>query len=304
VTYLRGKSVPSVYVAAVAPDGAHLLENKRLTLDESANKPFSWTPDSKAVLYSSDRNGTPEIFKQDTDQAVAEMMVTSAEYLEQPRVTPDGSEILYISRPKSADPETPASIFAIPIAGGTPRLILKDVHIWNMQCARLPSTMCLYSMTKGDTSETFRFDVRSGKSSASPQVDPFGNWSLSPDGSQRAMLPGRPNGSIRLRSTLTGETRELPVKGWNELGAIDWSADGGSLLVSWENYERDSALLRITLDGRVSVLLRSSNGIRSSRAESGRGIWGAIPSPQKPSSRTTGSRWPLQGLPATRTCGR
>jgi Tol biopolymer transport system component len=256
-----------------------LPENKRLTLDESANKPFSWTPNGKAVLFSSDRNGTPEIFKQDTDQAVAEVMVMSAEYLEQPRVTPDGSEILYISHPKSTDPEAPASIFAIPIAGGAPRLILKDVHIWNMQCARLPSTMCLYSKTKGDTSETFRFDVRSGKSSASPQVDPFGNWSLSPDGSQRAIIPGRPNGTIRLRSTLTGETRELSVKGWNELGAIDWSADGRSLLVTWENYERDSALLRITLDGRVSVLLRSSNGIRSSRAVSGRGIFAAIPSP-------------------------
>jgi len=279
VTYLRGKSVPSVYVAVLAPDGAHLLDSKRLTLDESANKPFSWTVDGKAVLFSSDRNGTPEIFRQNTDQALAEIMLTSAEYVEQPRVTPDGSEILYISRPKSADPETPASIFAIPIAGGAPRSILKDVHIWNMQCARLPSTMCLYSITKGDISETFRFDVRSGKSSAPPQVDPFGNWSLSPDGSQRAILPGRHNGTIRLRSTLTGETRELPVKGWNELGAIDWSADGRSLLVSWENYERDSALLRITLDGRVSVLLRSRNGIRSSRAESGRGIWGAIPSP-------------------------
>jgi len=69
------------------------------------------------------------------------------------------------------------------------------------------------------------------------------------------------------------------------LGAIDWSADGRGLLVSWENYERDSALLRITLNGRVSVLLRASNAdkagaaIRRSRADSGRGIWGAIPSP-------------------------
>ncbi len=48
----------------------------------------------------------------------------------------------------------------------------------------------------------------------------------------------------------------------------EWSADGRSLLVSWHNHELDSAMLRITFDGRASVLLHSSNE-----------IWGAVPSP-------------------------
>ena len=42
---------------------------------------------------------------------------------------------------------------------------------------------------------------------------------------------------------------------------IDWSADGRSLLVGWHGHEGDSALLKVTLDGKVSVLLRSSNYI-------------------------------------------
>ena len=42
---------------------------------------------------------------------------------------------------------------------------------------------------------------------------------------------------------------------------IDWSADGRSLLVGWHGHEGDSALLKVTLDGKVSVLLRSSNFI-------------------------------------------
>jgi Tol biopolymer transport system component len=173
----------SVYIGALAPEGSHLLVNRKLTLDENQNNPFAWTPDSKAVLFNSNRNGTSEIFKQATDQPMAESMMTSAEQLLQPRVTPDGAEILYISTPKS-DLKTPSSIFAIPMAGGTPRLVLKDVRIWNVQCARLPSTICVYSILKGDTSETFRFDVRSGKSADAPQIDPSGNWSLSPDGSR------------------------------------------------------------------------------------------------------------------------
>ena len=196
--------------------------------------PSSWTPDSKAVLFISDRNGTSEIFKQATDQPLAESLMTSAEQLSQPRVTPDGSEILYISTPKSANPETPSSIFAIPIGGGTPRLVLKDVGIWNVQCARLPSTICLYSITKGNTAETFRFDVRSGKSTDPPQIDPECNWSLSPDGSQRAIVAVGPNqGTIQLRSTSSGKTRDLVVKGWNGLMAYRlvrrWKEPSGCL---------------------------------------------------------------------------
>jgi DNA-binding winged helix-turn-helix (wHTH) protein/Tol biopolymer transport system component len=259
LAFLRENTLVSIYIAALAPDGTHLLTNRRLTPDENQNYPFAWTPDSKAVLFSSNRNGTPQIFKQAIDQPLAENLMTSTEQLLQPRVTPDGSEILYISTSKSADLTTAFSIFAIPIAGGTPRLVLKDFRIWNVQCAPLPSTICLYSIQKGETSETFRFDVRSGKSSAPPQVDPTGNWSLSPDGSQRAIIPDNPkNGRIRLRSTLTGETRELAVKGWNELGSITWSVDGKSLLATW-HHESDSALLNVTLDGKVSVLLRSSS---------------------------------------------
>jgi len=146
--FLRGNWLPSVYVGTLAADGMHLLANRRLTLDENENIPGSWTPDSKAVLFSSDRNGTREIFKQAIDQPLAETLVTSVDHVSQPRVTPDGSEILYISTPKSASPETPSSIFAIPIGGGTPRLVLKDVGIWNVQCARLPSMICLYSIAK------------------------------------------------------------------------------------------------------------------------------------------------------------
>src|SRR5205085_966673 len=97
--------------------------------------------------------------------------------------------------------------------GGTPRVVLKDTNIWNVQCARLPSRVCLYSIAKGNTSETFHFDVRNGKSTAPPQIDGEGGWSLSPDGTQRALTS--PNdGSIHLRPTSSGETRNLVVRGW------------------------------------------------------------------------------------------
>jgi Tol biopolymer transport system component len=270
VIFLRGNWLPSVYIGTLTGDGTHLLANRRLTLDENENIPWSWTPDGTAVLFSSDRNGTREIFKQAIDQPLAESLVSGADQVSQSRVTPDGSEILYISTPKSTSPETRSSIFAIPIRRGTPRLILKDVGIWNVQCARSPSTVCLYSNEKGNIWETYQFDVRSGKTIAPPQIDPSSNWSLSPDGSERAIVVYGPNvGKIQLRSTSTGQVRDLVLKGWNGLIGANWSADGKRLLVSWHNFERESALLSVTLDAKVSVLLNSDNPE----------IWAAIPSP-------------------------
>ena len=260
---------PSVYVSSFSRDGA-LLAKRRLTLDESVSIPSSWTPDSKSILFNSDRNGTPEIFKQAVSEPLASGLVASEAQLSQPSVTPDGSEILYISTPKSGSQEAPSSIFAVPMDGGAPRLVLKDVGIYTVQCPRLPSPTCLYGKVKKGTWETFRFDMRSGNRVGNSQIDPKCNWRLSPDGSQRAIVPYHPDqATIQLRSTSTGETRDVVVKGWNGLMAAAWSTDGKSLLASWHNKQSESALLNVTLDGRASVLLHSKSS----------DIWSAIPSP-------------------------
>jgi WD40 repeat protein len=148
----------------------------------------------------------------------------------------------------------------------------------------------MYSNLKGDRTETFRFDVRTGKRSDPPQSDPWCNWSLSPDGSQRAIACGSRKGTIQLRSVLTGETRDLTVKGWDELGSIVWSVDGRSLLTI-SHHESDTVLLNVALGGRVSVLLRSSNPE----------ILGAIPSPDGRSlaiagANTTRNVWQIENF--------
>jgi hypothetical protein len=99
-----------------------------------------------------------------------------------------------------------------------------------------------------------------GNAQQPPEIDPQCNWSLSPDGSQRAIIDLVPNqGKIRLRATSTGDARDQIVKGWNGFQNIDWSADGKSLLVAIWGSDRDSVLLNVTLDGRASVLLQSRN---------------------------------------------
>ena len=260
LAFVRESLQAHVYIGTLSGDGKHLLASRRLTLEDSNDLPYSWTPDSKVVLFMSDRNGTPEIFKQAIDESLAESVVAGPDQLSQPRVSPDGSEILYISTPRQPSPDTPSSIFAVPIRGGAPRLVLKDVGIWNVQCARLPSTVCLYSITQGKQMKTLRFDARNGQTTDLNQLEASANWSLSPDGLERAITVSDPNqGRIQLRSTSTGETNELVVRGWSGFSNIDWSADGKSLHVISLNRAGETTLLDVGLDGSASVLLSGSN---------------------------------------------
>jgi hypothetical protein len=101
-------------------------------------------------------------------------------------------------------------------------------------------------------------------------MDPDCNWSLSPDGSKRAIVMFAPHQEkIKLRSTFTDKASELVINRWSGLMGINWSQDGKSLWVSWHPHQWDSALLNVTLDGKASVVLHSSNPE----------IWHAIPSP-------------------------
>jgi serine/threonine protein kinase/dipeptidyl aminopeptidase/acylaminoacyl peptidase len=260
LAFVRRSFQNHVYIGTLSRDGKQLLASKRMTLEESEDIPYSWTPDSKAVLFSSDRNGIRAIFKQAIDEPLAESLVAGPDQKHIPRLSPDGSEVLYISVPKLASPDTLFAIFAIPISGGAPRLILKDAGIYNLQCARLPSTVCLYSIAQGMQMKTFRFDVRSGKSTDPPQIDPPCNWSLSPNGSEQAIVVFDPDqGKIQLRSTSTGESRELLVNGWSGFIGIDWSADGKSLLVNSLNQAGETTLLNVKLDGSASILVGGSN---------------------------------------------
>ena len=53
-----------VYVADLEAGGKRMGTSQRLTQDERQDYPYSWTPDSKAVFFTSDRDGVFHIFKQ------------------------------------------------------------------------------------------------------------------------------------------------------------------------------------------------------------------------------------------------
>jgi len=255
---------PDVYIAKLEARGTRLTTPQRLTLDDRMDFPFSWTPDSKAVFFDSDRDGTFHVYKQAIDSAVAELLVGGDESLTGPRLNPDGTMLIYLASAKNGDSASASHLMRLPLAGGPPQLILEAPGIMNQQCARLPSELCIFSEVAPGRQKFFQFDPRKGM----PQEltwatvedrDPYNfNWSLSPDGEFLAI--GKKEGVqkepyIRVLSIRDHTQRTMKVQTWAGIASIDWAADGKSLWAVAYTTRDTWALLNIDLLGRVRPML-------------------------------------------------
>lgn len=258
---LRNDLRDHVYVAQLSADQNQLRDSRRLTLIESSDIPSAWTLDNKAVLFQSDRNGHPEIFKQRIDQAQAELLATSPNNSLLPRLSPDGTEVIYESLPPGAPSNAELSIFAVPVPGGVPRKILSWNRVGNLECTRKPADFCLFHATSNNQTHFIRFDPHNGVTSVLPNIqtgEPT-NWGLSPDGAYLAILHYYENsGQIVLYSIGDAKTRTLDVVGWSSLATIDWASDSKSLFVGTMSHSGRGALLRMTLDGKARVLQQAT----------------------------------------------
>src|SRR2546430_16446035 len=122
IAYTKKSLTPGVSVSELSAGRMRLRTPQRLTLDNWRDYPFSWTPDSKAVLFGSDRDGIYHIFKQQIDQTVPELLVGGNEEAMLPRLAPDNSTVLYVTWPKLGAPAGPRHLMRVPLSGGPPQI--------------------------------------------------------------------------------------------------------------------------------------------------------------------------------------
>jgi Tol biopolymer transport system component/predicted Ser/Thr protein kinase len=264
LAFLKFNFQSNVYVAEVQAGGARITTPRRLTLDERNDFPTTWTSDSRAVIFFSDRNGTNQIFKQNLDQHTAEMMISGPEDAWMPRVSPDGKFILSVISPQGFG--GPARIVRVPSGGGTPQLVMEVSRLSNFACASAPSELCFLGELsedgrkisinaidplRGETHEVLNLDIHPGS---------MYNWMPSPDGSRIVFMGFSPlEGRIRLLSLKGEPEREIDVKGWAGFNSIDWAADGKSLFVSSQS-PISSTLLRVDMEGHATPLWDQPGG--------------------------------------------
>jgi DNA-binding winged helix-turn-helix (wHTH) protein/Tol biopolymer transport system component len=254
----RGNTHSQVFVSEFDKGTHRLTAPRRLTMDENSNLPAAWMPDSKSVLFLSDRNGSWKLFEQEIDQPTAEMLV-EAENMETvlPRLSADGSQILFVDVSRPGDASVPIRLMSISLSGGMPRMILQDRGINNFLCARTPSTVCVFNKVVGATSSFITFDPERGKGRELASFDGWPNWGLSPNGSWLAVVTDEHRGRLRFLSLDTGETHDVVVKDWPVLRGVDWTADGESVLIGSVTPKGTSVILGVDMEGRARVLLES-----------------------------------------------
>jgi len=271
----RASSQAHVYVGELEAGGRRLEEPRRLTLDESSDFPSVWTPNSRAVLFQSNRSGNWDIFKQALDQDAAEPVATGPDYKYSPAVSPDGSWILYLSTP-SRGPivSTPAwrafsaailvRVMRVPTSGGAPQLVLEGRGMDHLACARSPATLCVLSEESPDHKQLIfsAFDPSPEprrreltRVNLKQPVAGYG-WDLSPDGSLLAFAQREDHeGRIQLLPLAGGEAREVSVGGWADLSPLYWEPDGKALWATASGAAPPGdLLLRVDLQGRAQVV--------------------------------------------------
>jgi len=261
IAYMKGIPQPDVYVARL--NGASIIgEPQRLTLDDRQDLPFDWAPDSKAVIYMSDRTGIFKIYKQATDQAVPEVLMSGNRPVAQPRLSPDGTELLYVIYPNWGEKASAVPLMRVPLAGGTPQEIVSASWITNHQCSREPASLCIYSVMAEGQLTFFSFDPYKGKGSQVFQVKDdipqLYNWSLSPDGTTLAIAKGKwadEEPRIHLVPLNGGSDRWLTISGWPGIGSLDWAANSKAFWAT-SMREEGNALLHIDLEGRARAVWR------------------------------------------------
>jgi DNA-binding winged helix-turn-helix (wHTH) protein/Tol biopolymer transport system component len=240
------------FIAEFEAGSRRLKTPRRLTLDANGNVAEAWTSDSKAVLFVSNRNGTWKLFKQAIDETTAEVLVEGRS-LFLPRLSADGSQVLYLSYPQRADSSLPVSLMRKSLAGGPPQLVLQEKGIFNFQCARAPSQLCIFSKLVGTNQIFVSFDIEHGagreitRKPGSPT-----NWTLSPNGTKLAIFLDRHR--IRFLSLDTGVARDVSIDDW-PIDNGDWSADGKSVFIQSVTSKNTPVILDVNEVGKAEAVL-------------------------------------------------
>ncbi len=266
LTFLKNRDWDDVYLGELAPDGASMKLPRRFTLDNRGIRSLdSWTPDSQAILFSSDRNGKAEVFRQGLKESVGEAVVRGPEDNYNFALSPDQSLMLYVeSIPATLNAPAPQRLMRRPAGGGSPEVVLEEPAgmSWDYGCPLKPGSQCVFGQQEGKDRVFYSLDPVQGKGEQLGKIetDPiiFAGWNVSPDGSRLALVGGgdKHKGRIELLILRDRTWHGVPVEsGWGNLQSIAWAADGNSLFAaSW--WLPDSFnLLHVTLNGKVKPLL-------------------------------------------------
>lgn len=248
------------YVGRNAGGDSTLQGVARLTRDTRFDVQPSWTRDGKAILFTSDRNGNFDVFRQAIGEADGVPLVAGPGDQSEPQMSPDGAWVIYkdVREALRGGAAGAAAIERMPTAGGAPEKVFDIQGAANFRCGGLPNSPCvLCEIVRSDAVFT-EFDPVRGRGQEVARVKVEGGlpWDLSRDGTAIALAASSGSiATIRIISTRGGVPKRVVIDRPIGVQSIAWAADGRSWFVVATASESDWRLIRVKIDGTTVSLI-------------------------------------------------
>ncbi len=262
----KGHTKTDIFLSELKQKGQRAEGAKNLTLGDSGDSPSAWFADSGSMLIDSDRTTRDQIYRLYLDGRNPQAIVPETDSQTGAEITPDGAWIMYWSFQYDENGNLKSQgAMRVSSAGGTPERIFESQpdETTYFHCPSHSGSSCVLSLWEKDQLSFYEFDPvkGQGKELARTHLEKPKNvaWSISPSGSQIAMTSRDSlKGQIRVVDLHEGGEKNIPLpKGWVAWDTC-WTSDGVAILLS--GFTSDTAIARIELDGKTTVLLQGGKG--------------------------------------------
>jgi Tol biopolymer transport system component/class 3 adenylate cyclase len=259
VAFVKERFKYSVFLGTLRPDGSTPSRLEAFISEESNNWASGWTPDSRYVLFTSDRKGgVRDIYRQALGGGTPEPLVPGAEAKAGAVAMSDGTSTLYWSWPKeSGDYPEKNTLQQLPAGQSSPKRLFDRPWTAQVRCA-LAAPMCVMSEEVKDGLRFSKLDARESTphflAAVTLRTSDHYDWDLSPSGDRIGVVHTDVTDSrIRVVSLRDGTASELALPQWGNFEGIAWAAHGKGLYVS-SNLPKQASLLYVDMTGSARVL--------------------------------------------------
>lgn len=264
LVFVKAGAQSDVYVGTLL-NPRQPVKIERLTLDERDDWPGAWLPDGSSLVFSSDRNGSWDLFKQGKNKSVAEDFLVGPDEQSEPRLAPDQTSVLYWAYKKDeGDVPRQLRLMRVSLTGGPPQLVLEVGWGAQLRCAAGASAGCVVGEPSQDRSQIIFTGFDPGRGAKheylrvpiEPSSTPV--WDLSPDGARLAMVADEHKNTIHIVELRSRTSREVKLDPAVSLSGLTWSADADGWFVTGLA-ERRGVLLYVQTSGKAHELWSSQS---------------------------------------------
>ncbi len=248
------------YLGRVARGDSMLQDVKRLTVDDRNDLFPSWTPDSRSIVFTSDRNANLDVFEQGLGAAEAQPLVTGPGDQAGGQVSGDGSWLVYKDYGPAGGGKPSIRIMRLPLRGGPAEVVCETKPTATLRSGAGADSTWVLSEMEPERIVFKRLDIHRGRGRTlgSMRAGAQSHWDLSPDGTEVAAVDGDSIPRIRLLSLRDQTAREVRLDRRVVLAWVSWAPDGKEWYVvsAGEGGVGPWYVLRVMPDGRTIPLIR------------------------------------------------